>query len=89
MKDNTISQISDSFKTFDGMFSLVKKGDLSFLNREYGTNDYPEIKWMMDYFLEKEEYEKCDFLSKLKLPQASRETLNKESEWLKSNFGRK
>jgi len=67
----------------------VKKGNFSFLSRECGTNNYPEINWMMDYFSEKEEYEKCDFLSKLKLPQASIETLDKEVECIKSNFGRK
>jgi hypothetical protein len=89
MKKERIDQISNTFKTFDDMFSLVKKGDLSFLNRECGTNNYPEINWMMDHFLANEEYEKCDFLSKLELPQTSRETLNKESEWLKSNFKRK
>jgi len=88
MKKEKINQTSNTFKTFDAMFSLVQKGDLSFLNRECGTNNYPEINWMLDHFLAKEEYEKCDFLSRLELPQASSETLDKEAEWLKSNFGK-
>jgi hypothetical protein len=89
MKKERINQVSNTFKTFDDMFSLVKRGDLSFLNRECGTNNYPEINWMMDHFLANEEYEKCDFLSRLELPQTSSETLDKEIEWLKSNFKRK
>jgi hypothetical protein len=37
---------------------------------------------MKDYFLEKEEYEKCDFLSKLELPEIPKEVIDKEIEWL-------
>jgi hypothetical protein len=55
------------------------------LNRECGTNNYPEITWMMEYFIDNEEYVKCEFLSKLKLPQPTKEKLNKEIEWLKLN----
>ena len=89
MKWEDLIKIYDSFKTFDDMFFLLENGDYTFLSRECGTNNYPEMKWMIDYFLEKEEYEKCDFLSKLKLPQASSEKLDKEVEWIKSNFGMK
>lgn len=85
MKKEDLIEVVNSFKTFDTMFSLLEKGDYSFLNRECGTNDYPEIKWMIEYFIEKEEYEKCDFLSNLKLPKPSEEKLNKEIEWLKLN----
>ena len=85
MKKDLLNKISSSFKTYDDTFALLKNGDYSFLSRECGTNNYPEIKWMIDYFLEKEEYEKCNYLSELKLPQASREKLDKEVKWLLKN----
>jgi len=85
MKKEDFIEVVNSFKTFDTMFSLLEKSDYSFLNRECGTNNYPEIKWMMEYFIEKEEYEKCRFLSKLNLPNTSKEKLNEEIEWLKLN----
>jgi hypothetical protein len=85
MNQESLIEIANSFKTFDDMYYLLKKGDYSFLNRECGTNNYPEITWMIEYFTEKEEYEKCYFLSKLELPQPTKERLNKEIEWLKLN----
>lgn len=57
------------------MYYLLKSGDYSFLNRECGTNNYT---WMMEYFIDNEEYEKYKFLSKLELSQPTKEKLNKE-----------
>jgi hypothetical protein len=50
------------------MYELLNNGDFSFLSRELGTNRYPQIEWMIEYFENKEDYEKCDFLSKLQIP---------------------
>ena len=65
MKKENLVEVSNSFKTFDTMYDLLKNGDYSFLNKEYGTNNYPEIRWMIEYFTENEEYEKCEFLTHL------------------------
>jgi hypothetical protein len=78
MEIKNIDKVTNSFNTFDTMFELLKVGDYSFLNREYGTMNYPEIKWMIEYFIKSEEYEKCDFLTNLELPKPSKETLDKE-----------
>ena len=78
-------EVVDSFKTFDKMYDLLKVGDFSFLNRKCGTIEYPEIEWMVEYFIKTEEYEKCEFLLKLELPKPSIDKLNSELEWLKLN----
>jgi len=85
MKKKDLIDVVNSFKTFDTMYELLKNGDYSFLNRECGSIAYPEIKWMIEYFIEKEEYEKCGFLKNLKLIKPTDEKLNKELEWLKLN----
>jgi hypothetical protein len=77
-----INKVANSFKTYDDLFSSLEKGDYSVLSRECGTNNYPIINWMIDFFLEKEEYHKCNFLSKLRLPEPSKERLDKEIRWL-------
>jgi hypothetical protein len=79
MKQEDLDKISNSFRTFSDTYSMLEKGDHSCLIREYGTNNYPEIKWMIDYFLEKEEYEKCAFLLKFKPPLVSKEQLSEEN----------
>ena len=85
MKKEDLIEVVNSFKTFDTMFDLLKVGDYSFLNRECGTMNYIEIKWMIEYFTEKEEYEKCNFLTNLELQKPSIDKLNNELEWLKIN----
>ena len=55
-----------TFMTFEEMYKHLKNGNVSILNKKLGTNEYPELKWMMEYFVEKEEYEKCEFLKNLK-----------------------
>ena len=55
MKIEGLIDVVNGFKTFDTMYELLKNGDYSFLNRECGTIAYPEIKWMIEYFIEKEE----------------------------------
>ena len=85
MKKEDIIEVANSFKTFDTIYDLLKSGDYSFLNRECGTTNYPEIKWMIEYFIKSEEYEKCDFLVKLELPKPTKDKLNSEIEWLRLN----
>lgn len=43
MKNEDLIDVADSYKSFDTMFELLKVGDYSFLNRECGTMNYPEI----------------------------------------------
>ena len=62
-----IIEVSNTFKTYEQMYELLINNDFSFLRRESGTMNYPEIEWMIEYFTEKEEYEKCNFLRNLKL----------------------
>jgi hypothetical protein len=85
MKKEELIEVANSFRTFDTMYDLLKSGDFSFLSRKCGTNIYPEIQWMIQCFTEKEEYEKCEFLSKLELPKPSNDKLDSELEWLKLN----
>jgi hypothetical protein len=85
MKKEDLIDVVNSFKTFDTIYDLLKKGDYSFLKRECGTTIYPEIKWLIDYFTEKEEYEKCKFLINLELPKPLIDKLNSEIEWLRLN----
>lgn len=85
MKKEDIIDVANSYKSFDTMYDLLKVGDYSFLNRECGTMNYPEIKWMIEYFIKNEEYEKCDFITKLELPKPTIDKLNSEIEWLKHN----
>jgi hypothetical protein len=66
-------KVSSTFKTYEQMYESLIKNDFSFLSRELGTNRYPEIEWMIEYFENNEEYEKCDFLSKLELPKVMEE----------------
>ena len=63
-------EVSNTFKTYEQMYELLINNDFSFLSREHETMNYPEIRWMIEYFIEKEEYEKCNFLRNLKLPKA-------------------
>ena len=67
MNTEGIQEVASSFKTYEEMYSLVSSGDFSFLSKELGTSEYPQIRWMIEYFAEREEYEKCHFLSNLKL----------------------
>jgi hypothetical protein len=66
-------EVSSTFKTYEQMYESLINNDFSFLSRELGTNRYPEIEWMIEYFENNEEYEKCDFLSKLELPKVMEE----------------
>jgi hypothetical protein len=68
MCEKDIIEVANSFKTYEEMYELLVNGDFSFLSRELGTNRYPQIEWMIEYFENKEEYEKCEFLSKLQIP---------------------
>lgn len=66
MDKKDIIEVSNSFKTYEEMYELLLNNDFSFLLKEFGTNRYPQIEWMIGYFENNEQYEKCDFLLKLK-----------------------
>lgn len=66
MNKKDLIDVANSFKTYEEMYELLLNNDFSFLSRELGTNRYPQIEWMIDYFENKEQYEKCDFLLNLK-----------------------
>lgn len=67
MRNEDIDEVINSFKTYEEMYELLLNNDFSCIHKELGTNRYPQIEWMIEYFQNKEEYEKCDFLLKLKL----------------------
>lgn len=67
MSNKDIVEVANSFKTYEEMYELLLNNDFSCIHKELGTNRYPHIEWMIEYFENKEEYEKCDFLLKLKL----------------------
>jgi len=67
INENDIKEVACSFLTFDSMYDQIVNGEYR-LNRKAETNEFPEIIWLTEYFLENEEYEKCEFLSKLQLP---------------------
>jgi hypothetical protein len=69
MNKEDLIDVANSFKTYEQMYKLLVNNDFSFLSRELGTNKYPQIEWMIEYFENNEEYEKCDFLLKLELPK--------------------
>jgi hypothetical protein len=61
-----IVEVSNSFKTYEEMYELLLNNDFSCISKELETNRYPQIEWMIEYFENKEEYEKCNFLLKLR-----------------------
>jgi len=85
MKKEDLIETVNSFKTFDEIYEHLVIDDFSVISRKCGTNEYPQINWMIDAFLKTEDYEKCEFLKNLKLPKPSNDELNKELKWLKLN----
>lgn len=81
MKQEKIQEVVDSFRTLDDIYIEIEKGNLDVLSRELATNNYPQIKWLIDYFLEIEDYNKIVFLQKLKLPQVCQERINLEKKY--------
>ena len=75
LKFNNKFEVVNTFKTYEQMYELLINNDFSFLRREYGTMNYPQIEWMIEYFTEKEEYEKCNFLRNLELPKVMKDKL--------------
>ena len=67
MNKKYLIDVSNSFKTYEEMYELLLNNDFSFLSKELGTDRYPQIEWMIEYFENTEQFEKCDFL--LKLPK--------------------
>jgi hypothetical protein len=60
---NTIAL--QTFEIYDLNGAFIEKGNLSVLSRQMGTNKYPQIRWLINYFLEIEDYHKIVFLQKL------------------------
>lgn len=81
--EKNIKEVVDSFRTLDDIYFEVKKGNLKVLSREFGTNNYPQIRWLINYFLEIEDYRKIVFLQKLKLPKVSKKRIDLEKIYLK------
>jgi hypothetical protein len=81
MKNKDIQDVANSFRTLDDIYIEIEKGNLGVLSRELATNNYPQIKWLIDYFLKIEDYNKIVFLQKLKLPQVSQERINLEKKY--------
>lgn len=59
--------VSKTFMTFEEIYDQLIIGNYSVIFRKLGTNEYPEIRWMINYFTAKEEYEKCTELQKIEL----------------------
>ena len=76
-----IQEVVDSFRTLDDIYIEIEKGNLEVLKREIATNNYPQIRWLTNYFLEIEHYHKIVFLQNLKLPQVSQERINLEKKY--------
>lgn len=66
MNKKDLIDVANSFKTYEEMYESLLNNDFSFLSRELGTNRYPQIEWMIEYFENNEQYEKCHFLLNLK-----------------------
>jgi hypothetical protein len=86
MEQKKIQEVVDSFRTLDDIYIEIEKGNLSVLSRKMGTNEYPQIRWLINYFLEIEDYRKILFLKKLKLPKVSKERIKLEKEYLKTPY---
>jgi hypothetical protein len=86
MKQEKIQEVVDSFRTLDDIYIEIEKGNLSVLSRQMGTNEYPQIRWLINYFLEIEDYRKIVFLKKLKLPKVSKERIKLEKKYLKMDY---
>ena len=66
MNKKGLIDVVNSFKTYEEMYESLLNNDFSFLSKELGTNRYPQIDWMIEYFENNEQYEKCNFLLNLK-----------------------
>lgn len=86
MQKKDIKEVVDSFRTLDDIYFELEKGNLKVLSREFGTNNYPQIRWLINYFLEIEDYHKIVFLQKLSLPKVSKERIDLEKNYLKKGF---
>jgi hypothetical protein len=86
MEQKKIQEVVDSFRTLDDIYIEIEKGNLSVLSRKMGTNEYPQIRWLINYFLEIEDYRKIVFLKKLKLPKVGKERIKLEKEYLKMPY---
>ena len=69
IKLNNIKEIAKTFKTFDDTYDyLIKTNDINICHFCLDNDNVWKrlhLKWMMEYFLDKEEYEKCNVLKKL------------------------
>jgi hypothetical protein len=83
MKKKDLKEIADSFISYEELYEQAVRGDLSNFSRRLGTMEYPERDWMLQYFTELEEYEKCAIIFKMNFPTISEEELEREKEFMK------
>ena len=83
MRWEDIQKAADSFISYEELYEQAVSGNLSNFSRRLGTREYPEKEWMMQYFIELEEYEKCSIISKIEFPEVSDEEIEKEIEFMK------
>jgi hypothetical protein len=68
MKNEIIKNIAESFKTYDDIYNhLIINGieTCRFMLDHDCVWKRLELQWLFDYFLQKEEYEKCAVLKNL------------------------
>jgi|AACY02.14.fsa_nt_gi hypothetical protein len=83
MRKRNIREIANSFVSYEELYEQAVRGDLSNFSRRLGTTEYPEKEWMLQYFAELEEYEKCAAITKMVFPDVSEEDLEKEKQFMK------
>lgn len=83
MKKRDLKEIANSFISYEELYEQAVRGDLSNFSRRLGTKEYPERDWMIQYFTEIEEYEKCATIIKINFPDVTEEELEKEKEFMK------
>lgn len=69
MYQNAFKKAAESFKTYEQLYDLLKNSGYdvpNVLSCQLNKTIYPELDWMLEYFQQKEEYEKCIILKHLK-----------------------
>lgn len=69
MSQDAFKKAAESFKTYVQLYDLLKNSGYDvpkILNCQLYKTNYPQLDWMLEYFQEKEDYEKCIILKHLK-----------------------
>ena len=75
-----------NYSSFEELFNLFMTYGYSILNRKMGHDEYPELKWMLEYFEQIEDYEKCIYIKNSKKPKISNLKIEREREFLEAIF---